>query len=556
MELAYADGRSVQLREVATQDGGTVAVRTDVTDIRRGQQELAESTRLLKGTLEAMDQGLVVVDSDETIRLTNPQVAGMLGLPREAVGPGMRLDDLKRHLVDRGELSDDYFNAQTELVRRLTSAGETHELERVRADGTVLSVRTNPMADDGWVTTYTDVTRIKEAERALRDSEQRYRRLVELSPDIIAIHSGGRLVFVNSAGARCFGATTPEELFNCPALDLVHPDSRDSANAFTFKPEFSDRQGEITFHELRLQRLDGAAFDAEAAGIRFMYQGAPAVQVIARDITLRELAQSELVQTSKLATLGEMAAGLAHELNQPLNIMRMAADACLILMEDEALKGEAGEAADPEYHRQQFELIGQQTQRMAQIIDHMRIFSRRDDALNESFDPAGCVERSVALIDDQFRLDDVTVTADIQRPVPRVMGHPIRMQQVLLNLLTNARDAIRQRRRSEAAPPPGQVSVSVAATDDGDGVLVRVADSGGGIPEELRDRIFDPFFTTKEVGSGTGLGPSIGYGIVAAMGGKIESRNEGDGAVFDIVLPAAQEVAAEEPVAQAAAPGD
>jgi len=242
------------------------------------------------------------------------------------------------------------------------------------------------------------------------------------------------------------------------------------------------------------------------------------------DVTEQRLLQAGLIQSSKLATLGEMATAVAHELNQPLNVIGMAA-------------GNLGrrlrsDAPEPAYLAEKVEVIRAQVRRAAAIIDHMRIFGRRAGGQPGPIDVAGAVTAAADLMSEQLRHAHIALHMDCAAGVPPVLGHQVQVEQVMLNLLTNARDALTERATLE-----GWIHVWVG-TADGD-VEIRVQDNAGGIAPHSLDRVFEPFFTTKAVGKGTGLGLSVSYGIITDMHGTISVANTVEGAAFTIRLPAA-----------------
>jgi PAS domain S-box-containing protein len=250
------------------------------------------------------------------------------------------------------------------------------------------------------------------------------------------------------------------------------------------------------------------------------------------DTTEAKAVEAQLFQASKLATLGEMAAGMAHELRQPLNVISMASESALILAE------EGG--GDREYEHEQFQIILERCGQLSEIIQHLRVFGRKDENEPEIFNPAETLSKAIGLVADMYHLDNIEIDARIPDRCAGIRGHSARLEQVFLNLLGNAHDAI----AATLAPAGGTVDgatgrivVSLVESDAGGDVIVSVSDSGGGIPEDYIDKIFDPFFTTKTVGKGTGLGLSISFGIVTGMGGEIRARNTGDGAEFIVRLP-------------------
>ena len=548
-EVRFSDGRHVQLLGRGTTDGGTVCVMTDITDIRLGQEELAEKTSLLQATLEGMGEGLIVLDGSLRAVLTNTRLdrLAVFGGGQESVGRPFR-EILESIGADIEHITDAPGNLEPDksLDERLAD-GVPFQFEITRTGRQIMLARADPLVDGGWVCVFTDITAERRAVAALEESEDRYRRLNEASPDMIAVQAQGRFVFVNAAGAHLLGAAAPDELVGRRALDFVHPDNHDAVRA---SQPMSGFHGDMEIHEFRGRRIDGTTFEGEATGIEFAYQGEPAVLVIIRDISDRKLAQAQLIQTSKLALLGEMAASMAHELNQPLNIIRMAADASLILMEENK--------ADMESHREEFDRISNQSERMADIINHMRVFSRQEDESEDSFNPIVCVDAAASMVREQYRLDGVEVRTVLPKVTPYVFGQPIRLEQVVLNLLANARDAVFSQEdrivdgagdRSRIEGGVIEVSAFVASQADDsagrahqDEVVISVSDNGGGISEENLEQVFEPFFTTKRAGQGTGLGLAIGFSIISGMGGTISVTNGPEGAVFEIRLPIAQVV--------------
>jgi signal transduction histidine kinase len=248
---------------------------------------------------------------------------------------------------------------------------------------------------------------------------------------------------------------------------------------------------------------------------------------IRSDITAVKQTQAKLVQASKLATLGEMATGIAHELNQPLTIMRLAAESAATLLRK---KGAAG--IDAVLEKQQ--KILRQIDRAASITNHMRVFGRESAEENRRINLTQVVEESLGMIGEQLKNHNIEVRMTLE-PELYVSGNAIRLEQVLLNLLGNARDAVEARERETSGAMLIEVSASRNAAKTS--ALVRIADNGGGIDPKILERIFDPFFTTKAPGKGTGLGLSISYGIVRDMGGQLEAANACDGAVFTLALP-------------------
>jgi PAS domain S-box-containing protein len=244
---------------------------------------------------------------------------------------------------------------------------------------------------------------------------------------------------------------------------------------------------------------------------------------VGQDITEAKKSQAQVVQASKLATLGEMATSVAHELNQPLNVIRMAAG-----NSRRRIKSQKSNK-DTEYILEKLVRIEGQTSRAAAIIDHMRMFGRKAEEKSEMVDPREVVSNALDLLGAQLKLAGIQVVTNFPEKCSKVMGHTIQMEQVILNLLANARDAMKDNISGSR--------ITLRITEKDEMITISSQDTGGGIPEHILSRIFEPFFTTKEMGKGTGLGLSVSYGIILEMGGTIIAENITDGAKFSIALP-------------------
>jgi len=248
-----------------------------------------------------------------------------------------------------------------------------------------------------------------------------------------------------------------------------------------------------------------------------------------REQELREK-QEQLVQAGKLATLGELTTGVAHELNNPLNniglfVGNVLDQVRLGRFDKNSIVGELENAMD-------------QVRKATAIISHLRTFGRAAPISLEPVDVDEVIERSLLLMQEQLRLRAIDVELDLCADELIVLGNAIQLEQVFINLLTNSRDALAESRGK---------TIRIATSREADWVRIRFGDTGPGIPRELEQRIFDPFFTTKEVGTGTGLGLSITYSILKEHGGQI-SVEPGRGARFLIELPLMTGPPPEEPL--------
>lgn len=250
------------------------------------------------------------------------------------------------------------------------------------------------------------------------------------------------------------------------------------------------------------------------------------LEIAERRLTEQELrkTQADLIQAGKLAGLGQMSAALSHEFNQPLAAAKTYADSAALLID----RGRTEEARD------NLSRISGLVDRMASISRHLRNFARKP---NEKLGPIGLdavVDDTLEIVAARLKAADATLDVDLGRHPPAVVAGPVRLQQVLVNIITNAADAVEGQRNR---------TIELKARRKGGRVLLTVRDHGPGVPASIAERIFDPFFTTKGVGKGLGLGLSISYNIVKDFGGSLSVTNHADGgAVFRIELDAAEKM--------------
>jgi len=235
-----------------------------------------------------------------------------------------------------------------------------------------------------------------------------------------------------------------------------------------------------------------------------------------RDVTRERQAQQLIEQTQRLVTLGQMAAGVAHEINNPLNAIVGMAELLLDSLPDEASRSMA-------------QMIRDQALRIGRITRSLLTFARPRPQELMPIDLNQLVQEVVDLVSYRLRSANISVQLQLRDPLPSVMGDPAQLQQVLLNLINNAHDAMANQ---------GEGQLTIRTDTDGAAVTLIVEDTGPGIPAEHMPHIFDPFFTTKPIGKGTGLGLAITYGIVAGHGGRIRAENRPEGgARFIVELP-------------------
>lgn len=268
---------------------------------------------------------------------------------------------------------------------------------------------------------------------------------------------------------------------------------------------------------------------------RTLLNGDDIVLVVVTDVTDRIRAEQQVIQSSKMATLGEMAAGVAHELNQPLAVLKMVANFFV-------RKARRGELPEPEDLQRMTDKIVGNVDRATKIIEHMREFGRKPNLQSTEVLVNEVMQRACDFFSEQLKIRDIVINWELDAQQPPVLADPNRLEQVFINLLVNARDAIDDKCSERQCTPRDRI-ITMRTRSNTRHVVAEVVDTGPGIPKDVVARIFEPFFSTKEVGRGTGLGLSICYDIVTDYEGTIHAFSKlGHGARIVVTLPIAESV--------------
>ncbi len=377
-------------------------------------------------------------------------------------------------------------------------------------------------------------------DRVLRqEGERRVLSSIFASPLALAavMTRDRRLLYCNTAFSASLGPVIRDgTLEYAPEMDV--------GGSLTALLSGDDPHADVT---LRVHGKDCSPAYLRFSGARVdLGQGDGEIALLGYDDTQRMKSEAHIIQSSKLITLGEMATGMAHELNQPLNVIKMAAQSALFEYED-IEKLDADPTTQPIvtgdsdiFIQGRLRRVVEQVDRAATIIDHMRIFGRVRQGAPPLIDVAATCRSALQLIGHQLHNSQVNVVLRSGDGPHLVQCHPVLLEQVLVNLLLNARDAT-----VGVALATREVRIEVESADHE--VMITVSDNGPGIPPTLRDRVFEPFFTTKSAEKGTGLGLSVSYGIIRDSGGRLELLDNAEGCTFQITFPAVPESEPETP---------
>ena len=371
--------------------------------------------------------------------------------------------------------------------------------------------------------------RIVESQLQLKESEQKYRSLFTGGPNpIFVIHQHTSAIMDANPTALDLYGYRRNELIGKP-FTMLGPFNYKAASESDGQKQGSSETIIVSAKERFFKKGSVPIFvHVQACPVRYADQ--QALIVATTDITAMVEKDNLLIQFSKLKTLGEMSAGIAHEMNQPLNAIKMGSEYLQMLIE-------TGRAVrDQDLHVVVTE-ISSQVDRAEDIIARLRDFGRKSDFSRERVALNQPINSVLKILGRQLALQNITLHMDLAKDSPVILAQPNRIEQVVFNLLTNARDAINQKTEID---PGAARSISIRTYSDAHWAILTVADTGIGIPETEQQRIFEAFFTTKEMGEGMGLGLSISYGIVEDYGGKIEVlSNENSGTTFKLSFPPA-----------------
>jgi two-component system NtrC family sensor kinase len=496
----------------------------DITERKRAEEEIRENERKYKLLFEGTLDGVFVLDA-ETMKvvLANQAAADIYGLNsvEEAVG-GDLLDFVpseERERVLRIIAKDMFENdlRQVNEFRTITKDGREIWIRAVGA-------RTEYQGKLAGLVSFSDITERKRAEEKLRESEEELRKIFESVNDgISVIDLNGVITGVNQRTVEMHGFSSRDEVVGKSALELIAPRDHERVKTNMRK---ALKLGTIKVVEYTLLRTDGSEFPGELSTsvLRDAAGNWIGHITISRDITERRQAEmrekqlrEELYRSSRLASVGELAAGVAHEMNNPLTGILGFSQRLLRKSADDNTK-------------ESLELIHNEAERAAKVVKNLLTFARRREPKKEYSGINDILKTTLDLRAYELKTGNIEVILDLAANLPQIMVDFYQIQEVFLNIILNAEQAMIEAH--------GGGKLTIKSEEIEDYIRISFTDDGPGIPAENLDRLFDPFFTTRGERGGTGLGLSLCHGIVAEHGGRIYARSKaGKGATVFVQLP-------------------
>lgn len=490
----------------------------DITQRREAVEELQKSEELFRSVVYNSTELTTLTNADGTIIFISPQCKSVFGYPYNKL-IGEQMPDFI-HAEDVGKYRQAWEwvlyqgQEQREFEYRIfdeegTIRWMSQTSKQVKVNGRMLGVQS----------TIRNITEHIMDMQAKKISEEKYKTLLNASPDgILLIDLKGTIIEVSEIGLELFGAGTRDDLVGKDFSQFVPPDEENTLNEIIEK---TMSEGLVQNIEMKIRKINRSIFAGETSATLIQgSDGAPiSFMITIRDISQRKKLETKQLHADRMANLGEMASGIAHEINQPLNIISMVMDKILF----EACKAET---VDIEFLKSKSDKIFENITRIKNIIDHVRAFSRSDDNyVLTAFNINSSIDNAVSMIMEQFKHLDINLNTQLDQQIPQIVGNTHKFEQVIVNLLTNAKDAVLERRSKQN--DYRDLKVEIITYLENQFLIVEIIDNGIGIDKGDIHNIMLPFYTTKEEGKGTGLGLSICYQIIKEMNGTIDIASDG-----------------------------
>ena len=497
--------------------------------ILKEQEELLESYQFAKAIIDNSPDDIMVVDTDYIIKDANQNLVKRKGLSKKDI-IGKHCYEVYAH---EACLSSFGLCPLSETRKTGEPYKTVHTFSTEDAELTYFRITTYPIKDEKNIITHVviigrDITEKVKTQEELKKSEERYRCLFNADPNPIFIIDKETLKILdaNNRATETY-KYTKEELIQMSLIDLEYEKDRSIvSNLMRVKGNQS-----AFFPKRRHVKRDKTPF---YVNIHISSATCPVMErdvIIATttDVTESIEKEAQLVQASKMVSIGTMASGIAHELNQPLSIIKMGSNLLAKMIE-------IGEDIDKNELKTLSQEISTQVDRASGIINHMKSFSRPSPGMRSTVNINDPIKDVFRVLGQQLKVHGIEVDLDLGKDLLVLADHN-RLEQVIMNLVSNAVDAMDEKEQ-KLGRKGWKKSLKIRSFMNNGYVVVTVSDTGIGIPEEIMDKIFEPFFTTKEPGKGTGLGMCISYGIVRDYQGTIEVESMvGEGTTIKLIFP-------------------
>lgn len=519
------------LYEPGNSVGGFLCIASDITEKKRSEKALKESERNYRLLINNIPNIVFKSYPDGAIELFDDKIEKLTGYKKEDFSSGkIQWTDLI--IEEDRDISKQIF---VDALRKNKAYIREYRIRTKSGDMVWLQDGSQIICDENGNIEYVtgavlDITERKMAEKALYESEKQYRSLFDSGPNPIFVVDPKTLTILD-ANPRA------EETYGYSHAELLEKKFSDLGE---FEDDYSNvgaRENEdwqiscfITQRARHLKK-DGTPIFLRIKACPIYYSGEKAIIVAATDITELVEKDAQLFQASKMTTLGEMSSGIAHELNQPLNTIKIGNEYLKLAVTQ-------GMEIPKETLIEITSQVAEQVDRASDIINGLREFGRPPDFKKERININDPVRKVLSIIGQQFVLQNIIVELDFDDDLPMILASHNRLEQVVFNMFTNARDAIEQKNLASNEDIVNKIQVCTYKEDEF--VILTISDTGIGIPKGMENKIFEPFYTTKEVGKGMGLGLSIIYGIVQSYDGTVQVESvEGEGTCFKFSFPSA-----------------
>ncbi|NUQ75199.1 MAG: PAS domain S-box protein [Polyangiaceae bacterium] len=529
----------------------------DITERRRAEEALRQSEENLAATLNSIGDGVIATDTEGRVEHMNPVAEKLTGY-RRSEALGKPLSDIFQVVRERTreKLSDPVESALGTgtpgvLASRALLIARDGTERPISASRAPIRSATGELR--GVVLVVRDRTEQRAAERALEDSESTLQSFFEgapLSMGVAEIIDENDYVIVScNAAAAAFTRMSREEIEGRRASEVLLPEHVTFWSAL-----FRDAERKGKPLHVEIERGEGSKrrkLSVSIARIQTAHSSRPRFVFVSEDVTEREQLRMRVTIADRMASLGTLAAGVAHEMKNPLAYvlasLDFAARQANALEKLFAARPESDRPAELDLLARSLEQAREGAERVNAIAQDLRTFARTEEDQREPIDVMPVLESAIRIVWNEIR-HRARLLRDFG-PVPRVVANAARLGQVFVNLLVNAAHSI-----PEGNAAANEIRVCTKTSPEGHAVI-EVKDTGSGISEEQLGRIFDPFFTTKPAGAGLGLGLSICHGIVSALGGEISAESRlGEGSLFRVTLPCAPAAASDRPPPEVTAP--